>query len=315
MLSKRSPETDGQLDAVIRAIMTHAFVETDKLCVEEGVMAGCTGVTALVVGGRIFCANLGDSRGVLCTCDQDGEVRATALSEDQKPYNPEEQARIEKLGGFVRNKRVLGQLAVSRAFGDVGFKKTSAQQLAESKAEAKGEEKGGDAGGKGTSECKEEGIFSIAEKKTPTRPSTALIIPSDLEVIGPLVSNEPEIRTHDIGPSDQFVLLACDGVYDVMSNLDAVQFVHRRFTEGADAKEACEDLVDEALCRGSADNVTALVVRLKHRPQEEGAGSGGPSPPILRVNLMPQLGGTGGPADAEETVENRGRVRSEPSGR
>lgn len=40
------------------------------------------------------------------------------MSEDQKPSQPDEKARITKAGGFVMNGRVLGDLAVSRAFGD-----------------------------------------------------------------------------------------------------------------------------------------------------------------------------------------------------
>lgn len=45
-------------------------------------------------------------------------VQALPMSEDQKPSHPDEKARIIKAGGFVMNGRVLGDLAVSRAFGD-----------------------------------------------------------------------------------------------------------------------------------------------------------------------------------------------------
>lgn len=45
-------------------------------------------------------------------------VQALPMSEDQKPSQPDEKARITKAGGFVMNGRVLGVLAVSRAFGD-----------------------------------------------------------------------------------------------------------------------------------------------------------------------------------------------------
>jgi serine/threonine protein phosphatase PrpC len=278
---------------------------------------------------------------------QHTQVSAIALSEDHKPYREDEKARIEKLGGYVNRKRVLGQLAVSRAFGDVGFKRTSAEQAAlqarEGKAlEEKGEEKEEKEGGSslakalgvseaGSKEGKEEGgIFSSSDssggpaeekqkekqkeqetkKAPPKKPSTALVLPADIVVTGPLVSNEPDIVTHDIGPRDEFILLACDGVYDVMSNLDACQFVHRRLTEGADVKEACEDLVDEALCRGSADNVTAVVVRLKHHATED-AGEVA-SPPLLTVNLMPQLSGGGVAAAGDMGVANRNRNASDP---
>ena len=75
-----------------------------------------TGTTACVVfvtNTHIFCANSGDSRAVLC---QKGN--AIALSEDHKPNNPGEKARIQKAGHFVNEERVDGELALSRALGD-----------------------------------------------------------------------------------------------------------------------------------------------------------------------------------------------------
>lgn len=45
------------------------------------------------------------------------------LSQDHKPNREDESKRIRDAGGFVINSRVMGELAVSRAFGDVDFKR------------------------------------------------------------------------------------------------------------------------------------------------------------------------------------------------
>ena len=45
------------------------------------------------------------------------------MTEDHKPSREDEQKRIRDAGGFVINNRVMGELAVSRAFGDAEFKK------------------------------------------------------------------------------------------------------------------------------------------------------------------------------------------------
>ena len=45
------------------------------------------------------------------------------LSQDHKPSREDEAKRIRDAGGFVINNRVMGELAVSRAFGDAEFKK------------------------------------------------------------------------------------------------------------------------------------------------------------------------------------------------
>jgi serine/threonine protein phosphatase PrpC len=44
------------------------------------------------------------------------------MSEDHKPDNIEEKARIEKAGGFVEENRVKGILNLSRSLGDLEYK-------------------------------------------------------------------------------------------------------------------------------------------------------------------------------------------------
>lgn len=67
---------------------------------------------------KIFIANAGDSRSVLCRGG-----KAVALSEDHKPENEEERRRIEKAGSFIQEGRVDGNLNLSRSLGDLKYKK------------------------------------------------------------------------------------------------------------------------------------------------------------------------------------------------
>eukprot|EP00439_Symbiodinium_sp_Y106_P009755 s1063_g1.t1 len=72
-------------------------------------------------GYHLYCANCGDSRTVLCRNDA-----AVALSQDQKPNNPEERQRIEAAGGKVGLSgpcyRIDSGLNLSRALGDFLYK-------------------------------------------------------------------------------------------------------------------------------------------------------------------------------------------------
>ena len=79
--------------------------------------SGCTSVTAMITPKYIICANAGDSRCVLGTCNT-----VKAMSEDHKPNNELEQKRIELAGGRVQWKRIDGDLAVSRGLGDFQYK-------------------------------------------------------------------------------------------------------------------------------------------------------------------------------------------------
>ena len=78
--------------------------------------AADTGSTSCVIfftNKTIYCANAGDSRGVLSSGDS-----AHPLSFDHKPDNHDELARIQAAQHFVEDSRVDGNLALSRAFGD-----------------------------------------------------------------------------------------------------------------------------------------------------------------------------------------------------
>jgi protein phosphatase 2C family protein 2/3 len=81
--------------------------------------SGCTAVCALLTKNNVlYVSNAGDSRAVIST--KDG--RAIPLSQDHKPKQAKEEARIRYAGGFVENGRVNGSLALSRALGDFSFK-------------------------------------------------------------------------------------------------------------------------------------------------------------------------------------------------
>lgn len=82
--------------------------------------SGCTANVVLIVKDKIYCANSGDSRAIIMRGGN-----AFALSVDHKPETPTELSRIEKAGGTVTNGRVNGSLNLSRALGDLEFKKNN----------------------------------------------------------------------------------------------------------------------------------------------------------------------------------------------
>lgn len=71
---------------------------------------------------------------------------------------------------------------------------------------------------------------------------------------------EPDLQEEIIDDEVDFLVLASDGLWDVVSNQDAVNMVQSI----ADAEEAARKLAEEALCRGSADNITCIVVRFRN---------------------------------------------------
>lgn len=58
----------------------------------------------------------------------------------------------------------------------------------------------------------------------------------------------------------QLLVLACDGIWDVMSNAEVAEFLHARpMASTDDLKKAAEALLEECLTRGSRDNMSVVL--------------------------------------------------------
>ncbi len=62
-----------------------------------------------------------------------------------------------------------------------------------------------------------------------------------------LVSPEPEIFKEDRSERDEFVVLACDGIWDVMSNDELCDFIRDRMQLTDDLQHICNQVVDTCL--------------------------------------------------------------------
>lgn len=77
----------------------------------------------------------------------------------------------------------------------------------------------------------------------------------------PEVTSTPEIRTHTIGDKTEFLILACDGLWDVLSSEEAVGIAKKGFKKGKSPVEVARALIDAAARNGNLwDNTTVIVV-------------------------------------------------------
>lgn len=82
---------------------------------------------------------------------------------------------------------------------------------------------------------------------------------------GPL-SSEPEVMSTKLTKEDEFLIIGCDGIWDVFMSQNAVDFARRKLQEHNDPVMCSKDLVDEALKRKSGDNLAAVVVCFQPQP-------------------------------------------------
>jgi serine/threonine protein phosphatase PrpC len=166
--------------------------------------SGSTCVIVMVTPSHFICANAGDSRAIL---QRNGKV--LPLSFDHKPNNIPELQRVNNAGGFVKHRRIDGDLAVSRGLGDFSFKKNNK--------------------------------LSVIQQKVSPDPEF-VIYPRNME-------------------TDEFLVLACDGIWDVATNSGCGQFIQRIMDEGErNIGVICEEALDICLNRNSRDNMTLGVV-------------------------------------------------------
>lgn len=181
---------------IMENALRFTFVSLQEEWQKKDKNGGSTAIVAVILQGVLWVANLGDSRAVLCNHEQ-----TIGLSKDQKPEDPRQEKRINKLGGKVLRDqdtpRINGNLSPGGAFGN----KT---------------------------------ILGV--------PLKADVISYELENIAP----------------QNVLILACDGLWDVVSSAEAAAF--------ARAKEYDPDfagsLVRHAFHKGSGDNITVLTLKI-----------------------------------------------------
>ncbi len=79
----------------------------------------------------------------------------------------------------------------------------------------------------------------------------------------PHVTAEPEIIAIPVqDDEDEFIILATDGLWDVLESNEAVDLVQRLVQEGLPRDQVATWLVEESMRRGTYDNVTVVIIWL-----------------------------------------------------
>ncbi|KAI4384851.1 hypothetical protein MLD38_002951 [Melastoma candidum] len=220
--------------AAIKVALQNAFVNADaKLndrldALGEDDESGSTVTAMFLAADSLWIAHVGDSSVVLSRSG-----KAEVLTDPHRPYGSgkvslAEIRRIREAGGWVVNGRICGDIAVSRAFGDIRFKTKKEEML------KKGVEQG-----------------RWSEK-----------FASRIKFNGDLIVASPDVYQVSLGTDAEFVVLASDGLWDFMSSTEAVEFVRNQLQQHGDVQRASEALAQGALDRRSQDNITIVIADL-----------------------------------------------------
>eukprot|EP00732_Lithocolla_globosa_P001277 Lithocolla_globosa_v1_NODE_608_length_3609_cov_12.400675.p1 type:complete len:501 gc:universal NODE_608_length_3609_cov_12.400675:3307-1805(-) len=188
--------------------------------------AGSTGLIALIFQKKIYIAWCGDTEALLITKEKDDPTSDNNNDNNNtnrdnvieccrplhKASDPDEQERINRKGGTVMNLRgqwrVMGALAVSRAFGNVRYR-----------------------------HC---------------------------------LDSEPDISCYTLDGTEEYLVLACDGLWDVMTGQEVNDFIREHSEKPI--KTLTRQLVLHARKKGSTDNISAVIIKFDEKKKIKSNG-------------------------------------------
>ena len=199
--------------------------------------SGATCVLASLCGARLSVSNCGDSRAVLGRRNPNGSVTAHALTQDHKPDKPEERKRILACGGHLGCRQVLVN---QPGRGPISMPVGPCRVWYQNKGETLG----------------------LAMSRSL----------GDTIVHRSGVSAEPETLEHIVDEYDEFMIIATDGVWDVIDNNQAVQMVQNFSSKSSkwNPIDASNTICKFARSRWEklspmVDDITCIVVKLQNR--------------------------------------------------
>ncbi|MEE6500465.1 hypothetical protein FKM82_003794 [Ascaphus truei] len=189
---------DSDISLEAQAPMENELVRNLTLQIAFSGAAACV---SHVDGVDLHVANAGDCRAILGVLDERGTWSSLPLTADHNAFNKDELLRVQadhpqsEEDTVVTDNRLLGILMPFRAFGDVGFKWS--QELQKSVLQ---------------NACNIEPLniyqYSPSNYHTP-----------------PYLTAEPEVTYHRLRPQDKFLVVASDGLWDMLDNNEVVKLV------------------------------------------------------------------------------------------
>lgn len=84
-----------------------------------------------------------------------------------------------------------------------------------------------------------------------------------------LVSAEPDVTAVERNAAaDQFICLACDGIFDVFLNEELADYINSQLkVRGDDLEQLCSDVIDTSLHKGSRDNMSIILLVFPAAPK------------------------------------------------
>jgi len=221
----------------MRIAMGMSFLQRLEGSAERPTAASADGAgPAFSAGCTAVCVIITDTH-VVCANAGDSRAvlcrggRAVPLSRDHKPNDRLERRRVLAAGGMVKEINTPG---VNGRTGRVQYRVNGDLNLSR----------------------------AIGDLRHKTRP--------DLRHDQQAITSTPDVHYEVREPDDEFVVLACDGVWDVRSNKQVCDEVREGIRDGRSLQDIGETILDACLCQDpkaaqgmGADNMTLVIAKME----------------------------------------------------
>ncbi|XP_044486752.1 probable protein phosphatase 2C 35 [Mangifera indica] len=221
----------------------------------DDTMSGTTAITVLLIGDKIYVANVGDSRAVIAIKDGN-RIVAESLSDDQTPFRKDECERVKLCGARV--------LSVDQVEG-----------LKDPNIQTWGDEE---------SQGSDPPRLWVQNAMYPGTAFTRSVGDSAAEMIG--VVAVPEVAVVQLSSNHSFFVVASDGIFEFLSS-QAVVDMAAKYT---DPWDACYAIAGESYKlwleqESRTDDITIIIVNIKDF-SNSGDGLADTSGDNLRPSLL-----------------------------
>jgi len=82
-----------------------------------------------------------------------------------------------------------------------------------------------------------------------------------------LLTCDPEIREFSLTADVEYIVVACDGLYETFENNEVIEFINHQLSNypSKTMNEIAKALTEEAIDRGSHDNITVIIIKFEKK--------------------------------------------------
>ena len=97
---------------------------------------------------------------------------------------------------------------------------------------------------------------------------------SDLSPEEQVITAYPDVKFHKIETEADYLVLACDGIWDCKSSQEVIDFINQEIWKSKDLSKACENLMNDCLAENIGgmvghDNMSVIIIGFLHGLEKE----------------------------------------------